>query len=307
MGYVRPSYTRKNWRNNQAPAINQANLNSIDDALLDIIDNLDEVHVEAQTAIEGAEEQATRAMLYADEAETSAQRAALSGAEGLKSEGYATGTQDGVPVDEDSPYHHNNAKYYSEQTHHGSWDTLLDKPFTTIGTGLEVVNGALSLDEEVIEDVEGIVSDAWNSTTTYAKDDYCIYNNILYRVKAVCTNVVPPNETYYEAVTVADEIGALKTSLANRLNIDLITYGTIAFQYDYNDIVDNGIYYMYNSSVAPPIHNPTNSDGFMLVLATNDKTNIIQLYICRSNGYMYSRGKQGGTWTEWRIHQGTTV
>ena len=32
----------------------------------------------------------------------------------LQSEGYALGTQDGVPVDSSSPYWHNNSKYYSE-------------------------------------------------------------------------------------------------------------------------------------------------------------------------------------------------
>ena len=32
----------------------------------------------------------------------------------LQSEGYALGTQDGVPVDVDSPYYHNNSKWWSE-------------------------------------------------------------------------------------------------------------------------------------------------------------------------------------------------
>lgn len=34
----------------------------------------------------------------------------------LKSEGYALGTQDGVPVDNTSPYYHNNSKWWSEHT-----------------------------------------------------------------------------------------------------------------------------------------------------------------------------------------------
>ena len=36
-------------------------------------------------------------------------------ASALKSEGYAVGTQNGVTVDSESPYHNNNAKYYAEE------------------------------------------------------------------------------------------------------------------------------------------------------------------------------------------------
>ena len=46
------------------------------------------------------------------EAEAAAGR---SGAGALTAEGFALGTQNGEPVSEDSPYYHNNAKYYSEK------------------------------------------------------------------------------------------------------------------------------------------------------------------------------------------------
>lgn len=41
--------------------------------------------------------------------------AATATAKSLASEGYAVGTQDGVPVTQGSPYYHNNAKWYCEQ------------------------------------------------------------------------------------------------------------------------------------------------------------------------------------------------
>lgn len=47
-----------------------------------------------------------------DIAESQAQRAETSA---LESEGFATGKQNGVDVDSDSPYYQNNSKYYSEQ------------------------------------------------------------------------------------------------------------------------------------------------------------------------------------------------
>ena len=66
----------------------------------------------------------------------------------LISEGYARGTQDGVEVQEGSPYYHNNAKYYMEQSSEVSnitWDRVQNKPFSTIGNNLTVdQNGALN-------------------------------------------------------------------------------------------------------------------------------------------------------------------
>lgn len=66
----------------------------------------------------------------------------------LISEGYARGTQDGEEVGPGSPYYHNNAKYYMEQSSEVSnitWDRVQNKPFSTIGNNLTVdQNGALN-------------------------------------------------------------------------------------------------------------------------------------------------------------------
>lgn len=60
------------------------------------------------------------AKYYKDQAASSASSAETaegnSGARALESEGYAVGKQNGVDVSSDSPYYHNNSKYYMEQT-----------------------------------------------------------------------------------------------------------------------------------------------------------------------------------------------
>ena len=52
-------------------------------------------------------------------------------AESLESEGYAVGTQNGVPVQEGSPYYENNSKYYAEQAGSGA-EAIIDD---NAGTG----------------------------------------------------------------------------------------------------------------------------------------------------------------------------
>lgn len=50
----------------------------------------------------------------------------VASASSLASEGYAVGTQNGVPVDASSPYYQNNAKYYSDKTSGQSLSALND-------------------------------------------------------------------------------------------------------------------------------------------------------------------------------------
>ena len=61
----------------------------------------------------------------------------------LKSEGNAIGEQEGVPVEEGSPYYHNNAKYYSEQAS-GSATTASDKASEASGSADSAFGSASS-------------------------------------------------------------------------------------------------------------------------------------------------------------------
>ena len=58
-----------------------------------------------------------------------------------------------------------------------------------------------------------IISEKFDETKSYVEGDYLIYNDTLYKVKVNCSGIVPPNTTYYEAVTVASEVTQLKKSL----------------------------------------------------------------------------------------------
>ena len=52
-----------------------------------------------------------------DDAEAAEEAATSAEADALKAEGFAVGKQDGTAVGSDSPYYHNNAEYYKDQTH----------------------------------------------------------------------------------------------------------------------------------------------------------------------------------------------
>ena len=59
----------------------------------------------------------------------------------FKAEGFAVGEQGGVPVGSDSPYYHNNAKWYSEQANVS--DKLLMEGQETLEPGLFYVDTSL--------------------------------------------------------------------------------------------------------------------------------------------------------------------
>lgn len=62
--------------------------------------------------------------------------------EALRSEGYSVGTQNGNPVDTDSPYYHNNAKYYSDRTGTKTIASLDDVALSNVEEGQALVYDA---------------------------------------------------------------------------------------------------------------------------------------------------------------------
>lgn len=89
---------------------------------------------------------------YADGAEASATSANVGA---LKSEGHALGTQNGTPVSSDSPYYHNNAKYWADEARQSSAGGVAASVIATA----EPTN---------------------ISTHAYAIGDQFVYNGILY-------------------------------------------------------------------------------------------------------------------------------
>lgn len=71
--------------------------------------------INANTAAQKASEAATSATNALVNASSASASATAASNDALKSEGYSTGTQNGIEVGPDSPYYQNNSKYYSEQ------------------------------------------------------------------------------------------------------------------------------------------------------------------------------------------------
>lgn len=101
-------------------------------------------------------------------------------------------------------------------------DTLLADKQDATDNSLQTVDktiiGAINEQQSVI----GYSYDAYDATTAYAKDDLCIYNNVLYKAKQATTGNLPTNTTYWEQTSIADEIGRIDTASKFRVG-DTIT------------------------------------------------------------------------------------
>ena len=150
-----------NWVNDTDPAINDTHLNQMDSELDAIDDRVIAMETDVITQAENAEAWAVgerggqpvgntdptyhnNSKHYADEAANSASDAANSEtnaglsetaaagsasdaeADALKSEGFAVGEQNGVPVSSGSPYFENNAKFYAQQAGSTALSALSD-------------------------------------------------------------------------------------------------------------------------------------------------------------------------------------
>lgn len=88
---------------------------------------------------------------------------------------------------------------------------LNDEEYTTeLNTTNQTIFGAINEHHSVI----GYNYDAYDATTAYAKDDLCIYNNVLYKALQATTGNLPTNTTYWEQTSIADEIGRIDTALS---------------------------------------------------------------------------------------------
>lgn len=98
-----------------------------------------------------------RAETAADEAE---QHEADAGADALKAEGYAIGTQDGQAVEEGSDYYHNNAAYYAGQASGSaaSADTARQAAETAQGKAEDAEAGAEQAEADARAIVDGAVA-----------------------------------------------------------------------------------------------------------------------------------------------------
>lgn len=119
-------YNRIIWENDTTPALNEDNLNAMSKGIDDIDDrvlNLGAAVLEVIPELEDILSNAEQIEEYRDEAQAAAESA---DADQLKAEGFAVGEQNGVPVGSTSPYYHNNARYYSQQTNPDALANMTD-------------------------------------------------------------------------------------------------------------------------------------------------------------------------------------
>lgn len=118
---------------------------------------------------------------YADDAEASA---ASANVDALKSEGHALGTQNGTPVSSDSPYYHNNAKYWADEARQSSAGGVAARVIATA----EPTN---------------------ISTHAYAIGDQFVYNGILYTATSAISvgDTIAPGTNCSISDTITEQIG----------------------------------------------------------------------------------------------------
>lgn len=78
----------------------------------------------------------------------------------------------------------------------------------------KTIIGAINENKSVI----GYSYDEYDPTTAYAKNDLCIYNNVLYKAKQATTGNLPTNTTYWEETSIADEISELNSGKQDTLS-----------------------------------------------------------------------------------------
>ena len=83
-----------------------------------------------------------------------------------------------------------------------------------------------------------ILSDAWNASTTYAVDKYCIYNNSLWKCLVQNKGQTPKAGTYWTKVTVANEITSVNNDIGDISGFTNTDYYSIGSFLQY--CVDNG-------------------------------------------------------------------
>lgn len=98
------------------------------------------------------------------------------------------------------------------------WDDMENKPFSGYDTSDFDVddNELLTLSDTVknkLQLIDNTISDEWDPAKGYKAEEYCIYNNILWKCKLANTNVPPSESTQWTACKVASEFSALNTKL----------------------------------------------------------------------------------------------
>lgn len=146
-------YEQITWVNDTTPALNEDNLNAMSQALDDIDDRVIDLAgtimedvpqiIEDMATVEAGLETVGQAVTDAQNAASAAEGSSTTaGNNALVSEGWAKGTQNGIPVGSSSPYYHNNSEYFKDQA----------RSFTPTGYQ-ELVDDVSELNEALSDEV----------------------------------------------------------------------------------------------------------------------------------------------------------
>jgi|GEM_PF-3004907 len=153
----------------------------------DMANTYKEAAIQAKTDAETAKTAAHNSETAADLAKQEATRKAL------ESEGHATGTQGGEDVDPDSPYYHNNAKYWAEEAQRAAGGGVTS--FNGRSGTVTPQSGDYTPSQVGLGGAVNNSADLYSNEETYSVGDVVIYNNKLYE----CNTAVTIAETFNPA------------------------------------------------------------------------------------------------------------
>ena len=154
-------------------------------------------------------------------------------------------------------------------------------------------------------------ADEYSNSKTYVKDEYCIYNNTLYKAKQAIDTAEEFTESHWTETTVgtelksqADSISSLNSSLPEsiyRLRSNAVCDSSYSISDLVQDCIDKGtgLYFFQFNADAPDI--PAYISGTGICNVYNAQYYTVTLY-----PFTFGRIYQKYTTGEWAIFSGTT-
>ena len=146
-------------------------------------------------------------------------------------------------------------------------------------------------------------ADEYSNSKTYVKDEYCIYNNTLYKANQAINTAEEFTESHWTETTVgtelksqADSISSLNSSLENLLQAEGLSNA--------NDVPYYGANTLRIFRVNTNTENiPTKRHGFILHMFIDSEPFAIQVLFSLSDSHLYTRSKNSGVWNDtWDSH-----
>ena len=171
-------------------------------------------------------------------------------------------------------------------------DLLGNEALETLAQTLTgAVNEVMGIADDA-QDLAENISDEYSATSAYAKGDYCIHNNTLYK----CTTAIGSggeawNASHWSATKCDDELSELKQSLDVLSGI--FEFNPTAYSGDMNDIKNPSCYFVTSSASNRP------ASGFWRLITLTFASAPTQIAISNDLTSMYLRNFTNGAWTAW--------